>query len=264
MFLFLTTVVPKKELKRTEIYKGGRAMSNINITHFHSRGYEQTEVKTISSREVATMMEVKEHKVMLRKIDNLNEILIGANLCSLDFWVESTYKDTRGREQREYQVTKKGCELIAHKTEGEKGVVFTVRYMERFEQIEQVLHNPYANLSPELQMLIKLEQGQTELNQRVGDLENNMTIDYSQQETLRLAISTRVYQLLGNAKENAKLRSKVYSNLHRCIKKQFSVNSYKNIAVKEFEKARSMITTWMPDEIMMLAIQGAKSQMSLM
>ena len=113
-------------------------------------------------------------------------------------------------------------------------------------------------------MLIKLEQGQTELNQRVGDLENNMTIDYSQQETLRLAISTRVYQLLGNAKENAKLRSKVYSNLHRCIKKQFSVNSYKNIAVKEFENAKAMITVWMPDEIMMLAIQGAKSQMSLM
>ncbi|WP_278475436.1 phage regulatory protein/antirepressor Ant [Turicibacter sanguinis] len=114
-------------------------MSSINITHFHSRGYEQTEVKTISSREVATMMEVKEHKVMLRKIDNLNEILIGANLCSLDFWVESTYKDTRGREQREYQVTKKGCELIAHKTEGEKGVIFTVRYMERFEQMEQAI-----------------------------------------------------------------------------------------------------------------------------
>ena len=48
------------------------------------------------------------------------------------------------------------------------------------------------------------------------------------------------------------------------LKKQFSVNSYKNIAVKEFEKARLMITTWIPDEIMMLAIQGAKSQMSLM
>ena len=42
------------------------------------------------------------------------------------------------------------------------------------------------------------------------------------------------------------------------------MNSYKNIAVKEFENAKAMITVWMPDEIMMLAIQGAKSQMSLM
>ncbi len=114
-------------------------MNNINLGVSQSRGYENVEVKTISSREVATMMEVKEHKVMLRKIDNLNEILIGANLCSLDFWFESTYKDSRGREQREYQVTKKGCELIAHKTEGEKGVIFTVRYMERFEQLEKAI-----------------------------------------------------------------------------------------------------------------------------
>ena len=114
------------------------------------------------------MMEVKEHKVMLRKIDNLNEILIGANLCSLDFWVESTYKDTRGREQREYQVTKKGCELIAHKTEGEKGVVFTVRYMERFEQMEnhikQQVPQTYAQALLEAgRLALKLEQKQKQI-----------------------------------------------------------------------------------------------------
>lgn len=236
-------------------------MSNINITPFYSRGYEQ---QTISSREVAEMMEIKEHSKMIRKIEQINEVLNEAKIGLVEYWFESTYVDGKGETRKEYQVTKKGCEMLAHKSTGNKGVLFTHKYMERFEQMEQVLHNPYAHLSPELQMLIKLEQGQTELNQRVGDLENNMTIDYSQQETLRLAISTRVYRLLGNAKENAKLRSKVYSNLHRCIKKQFSVNSYKNIAVKEFENAKAMITVWMPDEIMMLAIQGAKSQMSLM
>ena len=248
-------------------------MSSINITPFYSRGYEQTEIKTISSIEVAEMMG-KEHYEILQYLegrkDKDGKTLVTGIIPTLEteglqyqkYFIPSTYK-AGTREYKCYLVTKMGCELLGNKQQGEKGILFTAKYVERFNQMEQVLHNPYANLSPELQMLIKLEQGQTELNQRVGDLENNMTIDYSQQETLRLAISTRVYQLLGNAKENAKLRSKVYSNLHRCIKKQFSVNSYKNIAVKEFEKARSMITTWMPDEIMMLAIQGAKSQMSL-
>lgn len=144
-------------------------MSNeIKLTYNQSKGYENVDVKTISSREVAEMMEVKEHKVMLRKIDNLNEILIGANLCSLDFWVESTYKDTRGREQREYQVTKKGCELIAHKTEGEKGVVFTVRYMERFEQMEnhikQQVPQTYAQALLEAgRLALELEQKQKQI-----------------------------------------------------------------------------------------------------
>ncbi len=241
-------------------------MNDIKIKSHYSKGYENAnlEVKTISSREVAEMMEIKEHSKIIRKIEQISEVLNEAKIGLVEYWFGSTYVDGKGETRKEYQVTKKGCEMLAHKSTGNKGILFTHKYMERFEQMEQALHNPYANLSPELQLLIKLEQGQTELDQRIGDLENNMTIDYSQQETLRLAISTRVYQLLGNAKENAKLRSKVYSNLHRCIKKQFSVNSYKNIAVKEFEKARSMITTWMPDEIMMLAIQGAKSQMSLM
>ena len=241
-------------------------MNNVKLGISQSKGYENVEIKTISSREVATMVEMT-HDNLLKKIskhiENFNKIE-DVKINVFNYFLETTYKQTgNGKECKEYQVTKRGCEFLAHKTTGVKGDLFTVRYMERFEQMEQVLHNPYAHLSPELQMLIKLEQGQTELNQRVGDLENNMTIDYSQQETLRLAISTRVYRLLGNAKENAKLRSKVYSNLHRCIKKQFSVNSYKNIAVKEFENAKAMITTWMPDEIMMLAIQGAKSQMSL-
>ena len=246
--------------------------NDINIKPLHSKGFENAEIQTISSREVAEMTG-EEHWQVLRKLEGTKDgktkgiihILADHKIVVSDFFIPSTYKvEGNSKTYKEYLVTKKGCDMLANKLTSEKGVVFTAKYVERFHQMEQALHNPYANLSPELQMLIKLEQGQTELNQRVGELENNMTIDYSQQETLRLAVSTRVYKLLGSAKDNEKLRSKLYSSLHRCIKKQFSVNSYKNISVKEFEKARMMITTWMPDEVMMLAIQGAKSQMSLM
>ena len=161
-------------------------MRNVNITPFYSKGYENSEVKTISSREVAEMMEVKEHKSMLRKIDKLNEILIGTNLCPLEFWFESTYKDSKSREKREYQVTKKGCELIAHKTEGEKGVIFTVRYMERFEQMEKYIKqqlDSYMIADPierakrwieeqnlANQQIEQLEVVNTALNQQIGEL----------------------------------------------------------------------------------------------
>jgi len=57
----------------------------------------------------------------------------------VDYWYEDTYKDSTGRILREYKVTKKGCELIAHKTEGEKGVLFTVRYMDKFEEMEKAI-----------------------------------------------------------------------------------------------------------------------------
>ena len=250
-------------------------MSNINIKPFYSKGYENAElIKVTTNEQGQQLVSGRElHETLKVQTDFTN--WMKSQLSNVDAVENEDYtrfafkREANNATLYEYILTldiaKEICMCVgvAPRT-NEETRQLSKQVRKYFIQCEKALHNPYANLSPELQMLIKLEQGQTELNQRVGDLENNMTIDYSQQETLRLAISTRVYQLLGNAKENAKLRSKVYSNLHRCIKKQYSVNSYKNIAVKEFENAKAMITVWMPDEIMMLAIQGAKSQMSLM
>ena len=98
-----------------------------------------TKENTISSREVAEMLDYN-HKDILRKIDNLNKELGVAQISSTQYWIESTYVHEQNKmTYREYQVTKKGCELIAHKTEGQKGVLFTVRYMDRFEEMEQKL-----------------------------------------------------------------------------------------------------------------------------
>ena len=140
---------------------------------------KDAEVKTISSREVAEMMETRNHGDMLRKIDSINTILLNANLRSVDYWTESTYKDASGKANREYQVTKKGCELIAHKTEREKGVIFTVKYMERFAEMEQTILA--ANLSPELQMfnsifqsVAKQELAMKEMSQTIENTNNRI------------------------------------------------------------------------------------------
>lgn len=125
-------------------------MNDVKLNVSESRGYEGVDlIKTISSREVAEMMEVKKHSDMLAKIDKLNQSLENGNFRSQDYWLESVYKTPgNNKTYREYQVTKKGCELIAHKTEGDKGVAFTVRYMERFEQMERIIQerNQKANL----------------------------------------------------------------------------------------------------------------------
>lgn len=97
-----------------------------------------TRENTISSREVAEMMEVR-HTHMLDKIDKINQVLTDRKIGSSDYWIESSYIAGNGEERREYQVTKKGCELIAHKSSGEKGIVFTVRYMDKFEEMEKKL-----------------------------------------------------------------------------------------------------------------------------
>lgn len=41
-----------------------------------------------------------------------------------------------------YKVTRMGCEFLANKFNGEKGIVFTARYVKRFHDMEQALKNP--------------------------------------------------------------------------------------------------------------------------
>ena len=93
----------------------------------------------ISSREVAEMMEVT-HANLLQKIDNINNDFREMKIQFSKYWIESTYKvDGQNREYKEYLITKRGCEFLAHKTTGTKGNLFTDKYMDRFEQMKDYI-----------------------------------------------------------------------------------------------------------------------------
>ena len=66
-----------------------------------------------------------------------------------DFFRESTYKTVQGKELPCYDITKKGCEFIAHKLTGVKGTVFTAQYINRFHDMEQELQKPQPALPDE-------------------------------------------------------------------------------------------------------------------
>ena len=115
-------------------------------------------VKTISSREVAKMMEVR-HDNLMNKIEKHSEILQKVNdlkIKVVDLWQLSSYKDAKGETRKEYQVTKKGCEFLAHKTTGEKGDIFTIRYMDRFEEMEKIIN---SNEQLKSQLLLSIYNG---------------------------------------------------------------------------------------------------------
>ena len=93
----------------------------------------------ISSREVAEMMEV-EHSKLLRKIDGINEDFVKAKIGFYKYWNESEYiNPVNNKPCREFQITKLGCEFLAHKTTGTKGNLFTDKYMDRFEQMKDYI-----------------------------------------------------------------------------------------------------------------------------
>lgn len=127
-------------------------------------------IQTISSREIAKMMEVR-HADLINKIEKHTAILEKVNernFSFVDLWQLSSYKDAKGETRKEYQVTKKGCEFLAHKTTGEKGDLFTIRYMNKFDEMEQYIKEQQLQLTEKEILQLQILNG-SEL-ERVGAL----------------------------------------------------------------------------------------------
>lgn len=111
--------------------------------------------QTITTLEIAEMMEMR-HDRVLRKLEGQDvkgkhtegiiEILTHHNLGASDYFIPSTYKDEPGKENKCYKVTKLGCDFLANKFNGEKGIVFTARYVKRFTDMEKAIKKPQAAL----------------------------------------------------------------------------------------------------------------------
>lgn len=93
--------------------------------------------QTITSLEVAEMID-KRHDNLLSDIREYIKEFSLLNFKERDFFKESTYKN-RGKNYPCYKVTKKGCEFIAHKLTGIKGTEFTVKYINRFHDMEDCI-----------------------------------------------------------------------------------------------------------------------------
>ena len=108
-------------------------------------------VNVIESREVAKMIG-KEHKDVLRMIDGYEPkegskkrrivgiipTLAQGNVTPSKYFVESSYSNN-SKEYKCYLCTKMGCEMIANKLTGEKGILFSAKYVEAFNEMQDAL-----------------------------------------------------------------------------------------------------------------------------
>ncbi len=129
-------------------------------------------VDVIDSQQVAEAVG-KEHSKLLRDIRRYSEYLTEAKIGFSDFFIESSYTDPTGRTLPCYLCTRKGCEMIANKLTGQKGVVFTALYINAFHKMEKQ-YNQQAPVTPlYADTLLMLNQKQTELESLVASLKGD-------------------------------------------------------------------------------------------
>jgi Rha family phage regulatory protein len=92
----------------------------------------------IDSREVAELIG-KRHDNLLRDIMGYAAVMRKSdalNFEDVDFFVDSSYLDAKGEKRPCYLLSKMGCELVANKLTGEKGILFTAAYVAKFNERE--------------------------------------------------------------------------------------------------------------------------------
>ena len=100
---------------------------------------------------------------------------------------------------------------------------------------------------------------------RIADLEQNMTLDYGQQMTLGDAVGKAVIDALGGKESNAykEISKKVFAECNRDLKHYFNVNARNNVPKKKFDEAVNYVKNWQPCTNTRIMIQDCNAQISL-
>ena len=106
-------------------------MNELKVQDFHGK-------QVIDSRDVAEMVE-RTHAELLKSIRTYADYLAEGEIPLGDFFIESTYLDGNNQSRPNFLITKKGCDMIANKMTGKKGVLFTAAYVTAFEEMPRAL-----------------------------------------------------------------------------------------------------------------------------
>ncbi len=221
-------------------------------------------IQTLDSREVSEMMDI-DHSEILKKLEGTKRAdgsvkqigiiptLTKGKIPVSDYFIKSSYKDESGKENKCYLFTKMGCEFIANKFTGEKGILFTAKYVQRFNDMEKVIKNDIeldANDPIQALQLMNNQIGAVigtlgKIGTRVNKLEEEDYIKPFQKKALIGARTKKVFEITGGknseAYQNKSFRSRVYQDIFRNIKNIYNVNEYDAIPKQKFGEAMKLI-----------------------
>lgn len=100
---------------------------------------------------------------------------------------------------------------------------------------------------------------------RIANLESNMTIDYGQQRILEDIVNKTVIDSLGGKSSNAykEVGRKVFAECNRDLKHYFDVNARNNVPKKRFDEAVEYAKNWKPCTNTMMMISDCNAQTNI-
>lgn len=223
--------------------------------------------RNISSLEVAEMVG-RPHDNVLKDVRRINSQL-GDVKSYESYFIESSYTNSQNKELPCFLLTKKGCELYGTRMTGEKGTQFAVKYIERFNEMEEkkkvnfTLPDDPVELA--LQTSLKNYQEIKGIKEDVILLKDSMRIDGRQEHALKEQGKAKVFETLGGYGSPAyeKLSRKVFHRMWGDFKRHFLLPRSMELPKVRFDEAVRYIAMWRPDTSTAMEIESYNKQTKL-
>lgn len=167
----------------------------------------------VSSRTVAEGLE-KQHQHVKR---DLEKILMSPNVDTLI--IQSQYKDSRGRKQNEYLLTKDGFTLYMFNIQGHND--FKLAYINKFNEMEQHIKQSQLNVPQTpmqaLEMMFSVQKEQEQFNKRieteVTGIRNIVGMETKNWRNDTNKVLGAIAQHLGGGEKHKSIRTEAYKLL---------------------------------------------------
>ncbi|WP_042435193.1 Rha family transcriptional regulator [Faecalispora jeddahensis] len=165
------------------------------------------------SRDVAVMVD-KPHNDLMKSIRQYCEYLNVGGFSLVDFFIDSTYLDGKGEERPCYLITRKGCDMVANKMTGAKGVLFTAAYVTKFEEMEKQLTAPPMNTLDFLEYSIKAMRDQQkaleDTNKRIDSLGELISLNPNSWRPDARGLIVKIAQKMGGNDYIREVQSEIF------------------------------------------------------
>ncbi|MGI2748394.1 Rha family transcriptional regulator [Bacillus cytotoxicus] len=202
----------------------------------------------------------KRHDHVMRDIEIQIEKLIeaGEQKWGITNFGETQYQHPQNKQWYDkYNLTEDAFAIVAMSYVTPEAMKMKVKFIKEFKRMKEHLQKKtpssreqfLATMQLGLQHEEDLKQLKTDVEQIKNDINERMTVDYSQQTAIRNAVNRRVYKLWNDGIVNRNIhdtRRKVFSALWKDIYASFAVNSYHNIRQRDFDEVIDYIKVWRP------------------
>lgn len=231
-----------------------------DILVFH---YKSSEVRTVelngepwfALKDVCAVLGISNHKMTAQRLD--------ADEVSL-----TDLTDSMGRQQETTVINESGLYNVILRSDKPEAKPFRKWVTsEVLPSIRKTGSYTMPKLSKEMQALFLLDDRTQKQEARLTALENTMTVDYGQQQTLKKAVGRVVVEALGGKTAPAYIdphvRGKLFSECNRDVQDWFRVNSVCNVPRKRYDEALDYIQRWKPSTNSAMQVQNINAQTSL-